>query len=225
MDVIDFHSHILPYADHGSSSIDVSMAQLTLALEHGVKRIILTPHYYPHRENPDNFISRRERCYKKLLENLTAELPDVRLGAEVLVCDNIEEIPGIDNLCIRGTKILLLELPFSDFSKSYITSVKSLISEGYQVVLAHADRYDPRDIDSLILVGAKIQLNADAFSTLFLSKHIRRWLSDGHVCAIGSDIHGADKNAYKRFIKAINKIKDLGNILEFSDTVWKSSSV
>ena len=223
MSVVDFHSHILPYADHGSSSIDVSLAQLSLAAEHGVKRIILTPHYYPHRENPESFIARREKCYNKLLANLNEDLPDVRLGAEVLICDNIEEMPHLDDLCVRGTRILLLELPFTDFSDSYSDSVKYLIADGYDVVLAHADRYDPSNIDRLVAFGAKIQLNADSLSSLLVKKHIKRWINDGCVYAIGSDIHGEDEKAYKRFNKALARLSSVSAVEAFADEVWSSS--
>ena len=224
MNVVDFHSHILPYADHGSSSVDVSLAQLSLAAEHGVRRIVLTPHYYPHRENPESFIARREKCYNKLLENLNDESPDVRLGAEVLICDNIEEMPHLEDLCIRGTRILLLELPFTDFSESYVDSVKYLIADGYDVVLAHADRYDPSNIDRLVSLGAKIQLNADSLSSLFVKKHIKRWIDNGYVCALGSDIHGEDEKAYKRFEKALSRITASPNVEAFADHVWSTST-
>ena len=224
MNVVDFHSHILPYADHGSSSVDVSLAQLSLAAEHGVKRIVLTPHYYPHRENPESFIARREKCYNKLLENLNDESPDVRLGAEVLICDNIEEMPHLEDLCIRGTRILLLELPFTDFSETYVDSVKYLIADGYDVVLAHADRYDPLNIDRLVSLGAKIQLNADSLSSLFVKKHIKRWIDNGYVCALGSDIHGEDEKAYKRFEKALSRITASPNVEAFADHVWSTST-
>ena len=226
MDIVDFHSHILPFADHGSTSLDTSVKQLELASSLGVNRIILTPHYYPHRENPDAFIARREKCYQKLQELLTPDSPDVRLGAEVLICDNIDEIPMLDDLCIRGSKILLLELPFTDFSPTYVNSVKYLVSAGYNVVLAHADRYDPKNIDQLLDVGAKIQLNADSLAVLFLKKHIKKWLERGAVCALGSDIHGADKKAYARFVKAIHKLgKHSDEVKCFSDSFWNETKV
>lgn len=224
MDIVDFHSHILPHADHGSSSTSVSLTQLQLAKESGVERIILTPHYYPHMENSDSFLNRREKCYAHLLKSLTAEYPEVRLGAEVLICDNIEEMPLIEHLCIRGTKVLLLELPFSDFSPSYAVSVKCLILKGYTVILAHADRYDPDHIDLLVSAGAKVQLNADALSGLSIGKHIKRWLRDDVVYAIGSDIHGEDKKAYRTFKKAIKKLQSYSvAVKSHSDYIWNTA--
>ena len=224
MDIVDFHSHILPHADHGSSSTATSLTQLKLAQDFGVKRIILTPHYYPQKENPDHFIERREKCYAHLLKSLPSDAPELRVGAEILICDNIEEMPLLDQLCIRGTKVLLLELPFSDFSKSYVDSVSYLTYNGYTVVLAHADRYNPSDIDALIDAGAKVQINAEALAKLFIGKHIKKWLDNGVVYAIGSDIHGEDKKAYKVFNNAIKKISCyIDNVSNMSDSIWNKT--
>ena len=224
MNIVDFHSHILPYADHGSDSLDTTITQLKLAQEAGVQRIVFTPHYYPHRENPEKFIERREKCYNHLMKSMTTELVDVRLGAEVLICDSIEDIPMLDQLCIRGTKVLLLELPFVDFTESYVNSVRCLLRDGYDVILAHADRYDPDNINRLISAGARIQLNADSISGLFIKKHIKHWLEQGYVYAIGSDIHGTDKHAYKTFKTAIKKISKYSeDIKSRSDLIWNMS--
>lgn len=221
IDIIDFHAHVIPGADHGSSSVAVTEFQLERASEYGVRRIIATPHFYPHRENVDRFIERRNTCYDRLKKKLSGNSPEIRLGAEVLICDNIEEMPMLDQLCISGTRGLLIELPFTDFFDSYVYSVKSLIAQGYTVILAHADRYEPENIDRLVDAGAKIQLNADALCGLFVPKHIKKWLEADVVYAIGSDIHGEDKKAYARFNKALNK---LGNhiqaISKKSDFFW-----
>lgn len=224
MDFVDFHAHILPHVDHGSFSTETTIAQLGFALSTGVKRIVATPHFYPHEENPEHFIERRNAYYKRLLERVPDNSPEIKLGAEVLICDNIEEIPMLEELCIAGTKVLLLELPFTDFSDSYIYSVRALVNQGYTVILAHADRYDPKNIDRLIDVGAFIQLNANALSTLFIHKHVKSWLDSGKVYAIGSDIHGADKKAYVRFSKAIKRLGDRAEIIKkYSDAIWQKA--
>ena len=208
MGFIDFHSHIIPWADHGSSSIDTSLFQLNSASEAGVTTIVATPHFYPQQENVARFIERRNSCFEILKEHLSDEHPKVLLGAEVLICDNIEQMPGLDSLCIEGTRIILLELPFTDFSDSYVYSVKMLLKQGYTVILAHADRYNPNNINRLVHAGAKIQLNADSLSKLFVQPHLKEWVERNEVVAIGSDIHGADKKAYNKFKKALKKLGD-----------------
>ncbi len=213
-DVIDFHSHILPGADHGSDSAEESLCQLDFANRSSVYRIVATPHFYPDRHNVEEFISRRDAAWSTLKENLSEPRPGIALGAEVLICDGIERLEGLERLCVAGTNILLLELPFSVFKSEYRDSVFRLVKGGYRVVLAHADRYEPEDIDILLECGAQIQLNADALSGFTVKSHIKRWIYQGSVVALGSDIHRSDKSAYKRFEKAKKRLLKIG-ALEF----------
>lgn len=208
MKLIDFHAHVLPWADHGSSSVETTLFQLNAASEIGVGTVVATPHFYPQYENAERFITRRNACYERLKQQLTDAHPEIILGAEVLICDNIEAMPGLDTLCLGDTKLILLELPFTDFSASYIDSVKSMTRQGYTVVIAHADRYNPDNVNRLISIGALIQLNADSLSKLFVQPHLKSWIEKNKVIAIGSDIHGSDPKAYKRFKKALKRLGD-----------------
>ena len=224
MDIIDFHSHILPGADHGSSSVETSLGQLRLAKNHGVNRIIATPHFYPARHNIEDFVERRNSSWNHLKLSLNESHPDIRIGAEVLVCNGIENLPGLDKLFIHGTNTLLLELPFTDFQEEYAESAEKLIFSGVEVVLAHAERYPCENIKKMLNVGCKIQLNADAFRPLFISSHIKKWLSNNSVVALGSDIHRDDKNAYKAFIRAKKRMSDaLQYVKAESDRIWGKS--
>ncbi len=205
--LVDFHAHILPGLDHGSDSTKTTAFQLARAIECGIDKIIATSHFYPHAHSLEAFVCDREKSYSHMLDkSFTAfeNPPQIILGAEVLLCPGLENLVGIDKLCIQGTKTLLIELPFHDFGNEYVKTVEALIELGYDIVLAHADRYPVQNIDILLECGAKIQLNADALQNrLFIGKkHLLRWLEDGFVVALGSDIHGLDKKAYKRFLKA-----------------------
>lgn len=224
-DIVDFHAHILPCADHGSNSVETSLKQLKYASLYGVKRIVATPHFYPHRHTLNSFLKRRDGAYIDLTKHLTDGMPEIRLGAEVLICDNIDRFSGLEKLCISGTNILLLELPFTDFTDNFCISVENLCLMGYRVVLAHADRYQADDIEKLVSSGAKIQLNADSVTTFFKKKHLYNWAERGLVVALGSDIHNANKSAYKKFDKAKEKFADyLDVIKESSDKFWADSN-
>ena len=221
-DIVDFHAHLLPGADHGSDSIETSLFQIRLAREFGVSRIIATPHFYPAVHKVDSFLNKRNSAYEKLA-SLGLEV-DIRLGAEVLICNGIEKLPGLERLFVNGTNTLLLELPFSDFQTEYCDSVYNLVTDGVEVVLAHADRYSEENIERLIELGAKIQLNVDSLSGIFISKHLYRWLESGAVVAFGSDIHGEDKKAYKKFAKAISKNRCfIDAVKSESDRIFNSS--
>lgn len=205
MKIIDFHTHILPKADHGSDSLETSLLQIELSRSASVDIIIATPHFYPHKHKLNKFLDRRNTAYSALIEHTDAK---IICGAEILLCDKLEHLENLDALCIEGTKTLLIELPFSTFRDSYRDSVEAIIDLGYNVVLAHADRYPKESIDNLLEVGAVIQLNVSSLSGLFVKKHIKYWLDSGVVVALGSDIHMRDTRFYKNFNKAKNKLKD-----------------
>ena len=223
MDIVDFHAHILPRADHGSSSVADSLCQLKMAKECGVGRVVATPHFYPARDSVDGFLERREKSYAVLMDKYDSDGVKIALGAEVLICQGIEDLPGLERLCIGNSRCILLELPFNDFEKGYVYSVREMIKRGYNVILAHADRYPEDNISYLIDCGAKIQLNAEALATVFKNKTLYAWMEMGLVVALGSDIHGRNAAAYKDFLKAQRKIgKHLDFIKCQSDKMWNS---
>lgn len=226
MNVCDFHAHILPNADHGSSSVSMSLTQLRLAAASGVTRIVATPHFYPHVDSVDKFINRRNSAYSELLSAVPGGAPEIRLGAEVLLCPNMSRLPGIEKLAIYGTRTLLIELPFNDFGREYIHSVEGLIFAGFDVVLAHADRYESNIIEEMLDLGVSLQLNASSISRFFRRRAVTDWLSRGVVSAIGSDIHGEDAYAYKVFKSSLSRAgKALPDIIFRSDKVWNSSQI
>ena len=57
--VTDFHSHVLPGIDDGSTSVEESIAMLRMAAEQGVRRVIATPHFYPRHDSPEHFLEKR----------------------------------------------------------------------------------------------------------------------------------------------------------------------
>ena len=222
---VDFHSHILPKVDHGSDSLETSLHQLALAKKNGVKRVVATSHFYPSAHSVDGFVKKRNEAYLLLSEHLN-DMPEVRLGAEVLICAGIDHLPGIEKLFINGTNTLLLELPFSGYSNECTMAVKKMVMDGVDVVLAHADRYSPRIIEELLPFGVKIQLNASSlvgFGKL-KNKHLFKWFAQNKVVALGSDIHGKDSSAYRKLVKAYSNI---GSYAEFvsreSDARWNAS--
>ncbi len=222
---VDFHSHILPGADHGSDSLAISLYQLNSAKKYGITKIVSTSHFYPTAHSVDGFLKRRNEAYYELIKE-RLDIPDIRLGAEVLLCNGIDHLEGIEKLCINGTNTLLLELPFSDYRDDYTQTVERLLQKDLNVVLAHADRYPHRVIETLIPLGVKLQLNASAvvgFNRL-KNSHLFDWMSRGVVLAFGSDIHGRDSGAYHRLRKAFASAGDFSEfITEQSIKIWNQA--
>jgi len=207
---VDFHAHILPKCDHGSSSLETSLEQLSLACDNGVDVICATSHFYPDRENVKDFLAKRAHCYGKLSAAVEegALAPRILLGAEVLACGGLEKIPELESLCLEGTNILLIEMPFGHWQESLFESMEALsLSKEFRPVLAHADRYDPRNVERVLDMGVPIQLNVESLASVFSKKHLKEWIDRGVVVAFGSDIHGTDVG-YRKWKKARERLKD-----------------
>ena len=67
--MIDFHSHILPGIDDGSSDIGESLEMLRLCVQNGVETVVLTPHcYYTDDSHIKAFIHDRNAKFRTLKE-------------------------------------------------------------------------------------------------------------------------------------------------------------
>lgn len=199
--IIDFHTHILPYADHGSDSVETSLAQLKLIKAAGVDSVVATPHFYPHQDNLKRFLERRERAIEKLLQKKIPDAPRIFAGAEVAVCPHLERLgeEGLSSLCVEGTRTILLEMPASPEIGGYLEAACEIREMGFSVVLAHIDRYPFKEALKWVDAGFSVQLNATAFRGLFRNKKLEGETVRNATVAYGSDLHGAGTRAYRAF--------------------------
>jgi len=56
----DLHTHILPGIDDGAKCVEDSLEMLCRQKESGVERVALTPHFYPLREELQDYITDME---------------------------------------------------------------------------------------------------------------------------------------------------------------------
>ena len=79
---IDFHSHILPAADHGSDGITTTLAQLRMMHEAGTDAVVATPHFYPDSDNAEEYAETTQKAYIELTEEIKhRDLPKIFLIA------------------------------------------------------------------------------------------------------------------------------------------------
>ena len=187
---LDYHSHVLPRCDHGSDSLNTSLKQVALASSVGISTVCATPHFYPHKETVDLFLKRRGKSAELLLSNLPSGSPKVLIGAEVLICDGMERLDGITELCLEGTNELLLEMPFYTWPDSVWDTLCRLYErDDLKIIIAHADRYPAENIEKLIVNGVSLQLNAECLTKPLHRKRFLSWVENGSVKYLGSDIH------------------------------------
>ena len=204
---LDYHAHVLPGCDHGSDCVKTSLKQLEMASDAGIKTVCATPHFYPHKESIVSFLQRREASAQLLRENLTADAPQLQLGAEVLICDGMERLDGLSRLCRGGTNELLLEMPFYQWPESIWDTLYSLCErQDIKVILAHAERYSPEAIEQLIRDNVPLQLNTECLTKPLHRRRYLKWIQNGSVKYLGSDIHMLG-NGYRDFEKCRRLLK------------------
>ena len=195
--IIDFHSHILPGVDDGSSSVEESLAMLGLEAVQGIGQVIATPHFYPRSDSPERFLHRRAEAEARLRRSLEGEmdLPQLRMGAEVYFFPGISESDHINQLTIDGKKCILLEMPKAPWTQAMYREMENIyVRQGLTPIIAHVDRYIApfRTYgipDRLASLPVLVQANA----SFFLSRSTRgmalRLLKQDKIHLLGSDCH------------------------------------
>jgi protein-tyrosine phosphatase len=117
--MIDFHTHILPGIDDGSRDIQMTEQMLEKEAASGVTIVYATPHFYAHRTGVSGFLAKRDASYRKVRELLETrdDLPSVKAGAEVYYFRGMGRAEHTPGLCVEGTDILLLEMPFEQWTE------------------------------------------------------------------------------------------------------------
>lgn len=215
--MIDFHTHIMPGIDDGSIDIDMTESMLEAELSQGVSHIYATPHFYADRASVEKFLERRA-CALAETERLTAsrhDLPRITAGAEVLFFTGMGRAEQLSQLCIAGTDLLLLEMPFGQWTPDMVREVREVMDrQALRIILAHVERYEQfqRDMsayDEILSMPLTVQINAGSFIAPGLRGRRRLNLAlslmDLHdECIIGSDCHNmTDRRPNLREARAV----------------------
>ena len=63
----EYHCHVLPGIDDGSENVETSLSMLEIMKEHGIERVVFTPHFYCHREKSvERFIEKRQAAFEAI---------------------------------------------------------------------------------------------------------------------------------------------------------------
>ncbi|MFA5635862.1 MAG: CpsB/CapC family capsule biosynthesis tyrosine phosphatase [Anaerovoracaceae bacterium] len=206
MKMIDWHTHILPSMDDGSKSVEESAAMLELCRNMGVATVVLTPHFYPHKEDPERFLERRSRSLERLNKHLketgnpaefSASKPKLIPGAEVYYFPELAvmEEERLRKLCIGDSHYIMVELPVESWNDEIYSTLESMIFNRRIIpVLAHIDRYfhfikDTARLGELIKMGMLVQLNVEALTGFFSRRKALKWIDKEMVHILASDCH------------------------------------
>lgn len=205
----DYHCHVLPGIDDGAETPEISEKMLDLMKMQGIGRVILTPHFYPHRESSvEDFLRKRADAFAKISHRTEFEF---HLGAEIAIERGFSEIPGIEQLAIEGTNLMLLELPFSGYGRWVIDEIHNLKCAGIVPMLAHIHRYiggySKLQLDEILNTDAIFQVNTEVFASFRERRFVKKLIRSNARVVFGSDAHDLadrkpDFEVLKRKVKA-----------------------
>lgn len=195
--IIDFHSHILPQIDDGSSSLEESIAMLKMEAEQGIRHVIATPHFYARYDDPEQFFTNRKAAEQLLRQEMEKHegLPELSVGAEVHFFSGMSQSDLLPGLTIDGKKCILIEMPNAPWTDhmyrelEYISERRGLIP-----IVAHIDRYIapfrtfqiPEKLEQLPVL---VQANASFFLRGSTHSLALKLLRKDRIHLLGSDCH------------------------------------
>ena len=196
--IVDVHCHIMPGIDDGSRDMTETLKMLKIAQSEGITHMIATPHFKSGHHNAS------PQKVKELIQSVgkeaAAQGTDIKLyqGNEILFHDEMCE--GLDNGRIsrmNGTDYVLVEFMPSDPYQYIRNSLDEIMSEGYQPVIAHVERYgcmvdDIENVRELSRMGVEIQVNASSITGdtgKEIKKFVHKLLKEQLVDYVGTDAH------------------------------------
>lgn len=181
----------------------MSLQMLRMEAEQGIETVVLTPHFYAHRDTPDAFLARRQAAETALQEAMKKEsgLPRIVVGAEVAYYRGMSESEELRRLCIGDTDYILIELPAPPWKEQVYAELQGIVEkQRLMPVIAHIDRYLPRFgadriVERLMKHPMMIQANARFFTSRRSAKTAARMLRAEKIHLLGSDCHNLDGRA------------------------------
>lgn len=180
--------------DDGSDGVDTSLAMLRREAEQGVTAVCATSHYYAKHSSIPAFCERRAEALERLSSVLTEDLPQVLPAAEVAYFPRMEE-QDLTPLCIQGTRTLMLEMPFSDWTGLQLETVEALVLDcRYDVVLVHPERFcfsksNKHKLKKLAELPIGLQVNAGSLLRWGTRRLALDLLQMAQYPLLGSDCH------------------------------------
>ena len=194
MKIIDFHSHILPGLDDGSRDMEMTEIMLSSARKNGIDAMVATPHFYADRMRLHPFLDHRQQVFEAVRERAADMGLELFCGAEVAFFRGIGRAEEVERLCIRGTSLLLLEMPFRPWTERDLSEVGALLERDIRPVIAHLERFpafqrDKSMVDALMELPVLIQVNTGPLLHWRTRGPILRWLKEGEADLLGTDCH------------------------------------
>ncbi|SER47137.1 CpsB/CapC family capsule biosynthesis tyrosine phosphatase [Lachnobacterium bovis] len=194
---IDIHSHILPGVDDGARNLEMAEKMIEMALEDGIIGLVLTPHIKaPRYLLPEEEIVSK---FEELKEIVRSKYPQMHLylGGEFYFYSSIlEESPHIIRTINKTDYVLVEFSPMISYDEM-LRAFQKLKACGYDVILAHVERYevlrkDLEKVEHVKGMGVLIQMNANTIykpNDREHKKFMKKVLKEELIDLVATDAH------------------------------------
>ena len=203
----DMHCHLIPGVDDGSKSLEETLHCLRVMQQVGYSKVYITPHFqFPRFQNKEDDIKHRFENLKQEVakcEDLHIEL--MGIGGEYRIDDSFaNRMAQPQFLTVGGgnpqgekTTYLLLELSLHQQMFGVEEQIFEAQTKGYEVILAHPERYpylsgNATRLETLKNQGVLFQLNVLSLSGFYGRAAMEKGfelLHNGWVELLGTDMH------------------------------------
>lgn len=193
----DMHSHLIPCIDDGSKSMDMSIDLIRNLSEMGYKKLITTPHVQSDTfRNNVSDLPARLNLLKDAVKDAGIHIA-LDVAAEFLLDDEIVAQLMRDESLTFGNNYLLVEISMYLRPMGLEGWFFDLQSHGYNIVLAHPERYrfwmgKHASYEKLKERGILFQINTNSLSGFYgdAVRHTAEWLVDNNMVEmVGTDTH------------------------------------
>ncbi|MBR2871522.1 MAG: hypothetical protein IKB98_09165 [Clostridia bacterium] len=208
--MIDLHSHVLPFVDDGSDSLEKSVEMLKNCQEMGVTDLVLTPHFRGRFNKTAIELKTIFEQFKEQVKQHGVNL-NLYLGQEIYWCKEFKT--NLSNGTVFGInqgKYLLVECPYGE--ECDVTEiVYEVKTTGYIPVVAHVERYSyitVDDVEEIKRMGAVVQVNAGSIvakDNRIDRKKVKKLFKLGLVDVVASDVHAHRQNYMQRAYEVVQK--------------------
>lgn len=202
--MIDLHCHLLPGIDDGPETLDEALRLAQFAVQHGIRRAVVTPHIHPGRYDNDLVtILPVFEAFKAVLaaRDIPLELgfaAEVHVDPAILALVAEERMPFLGQ--VEEFRIILLEFPHGHIPVGSEKLVDWLLQRHIRPIIAHPERNKDiirnwRKITPFVSMGCWLQVTAGAVAGDF-GPYARdtavTLLEQGWVKILATDAHNLE---------------------------------
>jgi tyrosine-protein phosphatase YwqE len=161
---VDIHSHILPGIDDGAQKIKDAEFLLESMIDFGFSKVITTPHTMKNVwDNTTNSIGDAYNLVHSELPELSKQVA-LQYASEYFLDENLIRLAQQEKLLTLKDNFILIEMSYLNAPIQLYDFLFELQLKGYQLVLAHPERYNyfhsnKKEFAKLKKAGCLFQLN------------------------------------------------------------------